>query len=226
MCVFTCSSLTHVEMPPPVFRYLWQICCHRQPARVKAFHLPCSWIQASLVCCLFWLPHVFVFSHVSHCISSCFCVCRRLCVRVLHICPSKHQTRPPKGWVMMWAADQGQFWTDWSCFFSPGDAGWIALSPFQSRSNTPAHVIFLPFQVVFLLPALSLLYKQKIDLSKDLKTLFRSQFDRVCGCVGSGPELVTRQQQGWNSSSHRLSGRETDRCVSVCVYVCICWMWL
>lgn len=87
-------------------------------------HVAESKHHLSVVCfgyhmCLCFHMYLTVSHRVFVYVADWLCVCVCVCASVLHICPSKHQTRPPKGWVMMWAADQGQFWTDWSCFFFP-----------------------------------------------------------------------------------------------------------
>lgn len=85
----------------------------------------------------------------------------------------------------------------------------LCLSFFLSLSQMPPNILFLPLFKLFSPFLLPSSINKRLIWGKILKTLLTRRFDLVCvyfveGCVGSGLELVTRQQQAWNSSSHRL----------------------
>lgn len=142
----------------------------------------------------------------------CYCI-SPWCVNVLqtlHVCPSRRQTRPPK--VEWWLEQQS--WASSGLiglFFSQGMQAESLSLPlfFLSLSQMPPNILFLPLFKLFSPFLLPSSINKRLIWGKILKTLLTRRFDLVCvyfveGCVGSGLELVTRQQQAWNSSSHRL----------------------
>lgn len=98
----------------------------------------------------------------------------------------------------------GRFWPDWALLFPEG-AGLVALflPLFSSYFLSQMSLSILFFKSCFHPSSSSLHHKQKIDLRRFVLVCF------VWFCGGlrwSGPAQVTRQQQAWNASSHRLRG--------------------
>lgn len=186
MCVFTGSAESHVQIPPPVFWYGWQICCLSWAECVLAILLPCSWIQAYLsifFCWLFWLLHVFVLANIFHCVSTC----PGACIVLVPVNVSAALLK-----------------VEWWCELHTGaSSGLIGRSLSQ---EIPADLLsfYPPMQFHFLLGCFFFSLKRPFLISankwliwaKILKSLFISRLDGVCMCVYMCcPKLVTWQQQ-------------------------------